>query len=70
MDAGVRENINALANRTLATELSLECERLNVLDDLWTVYLADPENEAELQNDLPALQSIVGHRGLYATAGA
>jgi hypothetical protein len=60
MNTSVRESINALANRSFATELSLECERLDVLDDLWTVYLADPENEAQLQSDLPALQSMVG----------
>jgi hypothetical protein len=60
MNTQVRESINILANRSFVTQLSLECERLNVLDDLWTVYLADPENEAQLQDDLPALQSLVG----------
>jgi hypothetical protein len=60
--SSVRERIDMLGNRSFVTELSLECERLNVLDDLWTVYLAeaDPQDEAKLQDDLPALQSIIG----------
>lgn len=59
MNVTTRERINVLSNRARMVELSLDCERLNTLDDLWTAYLADPDNEAELEDNLPALQSLV-----------
>jgi hypothetical protein len=56
----VTNRINVLANRSLMTSLGLEAERLNVLDDLWTGYLAEPHSHVELGADLSALQPIVG----------
>lgn len=55
-----RERAELLGNRALASELTADVERLSTLDDLWTLYLADPATQYELQDNLPALESIVG----------
>lgn len=67
----VRERIETLANRALAIELMIEAERLNALDDLWTRYLADTDDVAELQSNLPVLESLVGNMvGLLSNVSA
>jgi hypothetical protein len=48
------------SQRLFAVELMSEAERLNSLDDAWTLFLSEPADEFELQQKLLALQSMVG----------
>jgi len=49
------------AGLLMAGEALAAIQRLQLLDDLWTSYLADadPEDRAALERDLPALQRLV-----------
>jgi hypothetical protein len=59
MDNSVAERVSA-NRRLFAVGLMSDVERLNSLDDAWTLFLSDPDNESELQDNLPGLQSMVG----------
>jgi hypothetical protein len=48
------------SERLFAVELMSEDERLNSLDDAWTLFLSEPADGFELQKELPALQSMWG----------
>lgn len=48
------------SQRLFALGLMSEAERLNSLDDAWTLFLSEPADEFQLQQKLPTLQSMVG----------
>lgn len=60
METGVKERIHALAARSAVTAISLDCERLSALDDLWTIYLGEEHDVFDLEADFPSLQRLVG----------
>lgn len=59
MQPPTAERVSA-GQRLFAATLMSDVERLNSLDDAWTLFLSDPENEFELQSNLIGLQSMVG----------
>lgn len=61
---GFGTDFDSLASRLWMTELSLEGARLNLLDDLWTSYLATGSDKDVVQANLQELQFIVGEMGL------
>jgi hypothetical protein len=67
----VQERIETLENRALAVELMIEAERLNATDDLWTRYLAENDEAAEILSNLPVLESLVGEMvGMLSSVSA
>lgn len=48
------------SQRLFAVRLMSDAERLNSLDDAWTLFLSEPADEFQLQQNLPTLQSMAG----------
>jgi hypothetical protein len=47
-----------LAARSFATAFTLDADRLNALDDVWTAYLNEDHDPLELERDYPSLQRL------------
>jgi hypothetical protein len=59
--AALAASIHSLEGRRKAAEMAVAAQRLSVLDDVWTTYLAaaDPQNAGEISRDLPQLEQLV-----------